>query len=401
MKKQSRRKFISNSLLASGSLMIPKFLKAFEMPLGFSLSQNKSLVVVQLSGGNDGLNTIIPYRNDEYYKLRPYLGIKKEDALVITDEIAFNPALSGLRRLYDDGMLCVINGVGYPNPDHSHFRSMDIWQSASGSENLYGTGWIGRYLDANCSGTCKAHYAVELDDQLSLALKGENINGFAMKNPERLLRTVRDSYLAEVNKAHAQHDDDSNVEYLYKTMRETFSSAEYLVGKTQTSNSTAAYADNEFAKNLKTLASLIKAESETKVYYVSLPGFDTHANQLTLHKKFLEIAGDGLYTFVSDLKQNNKMDDVCIMVFSEFGRRVAQNASAGTDHGTANNVWIISSDLKKKGFYNPVPSLTDLTDGDLKYTVDFRSIYATLLKKHLGADDKLILKSSFEGMSFI
>jgi uncharacterized protein (DUF1501 family) len=382
--------------------MVPKFLKAFESPFNFSLSQqNKSLVVVQLSGGNDGLNTIIPYRNDEYYKLRPHLGIKKQDALILNDDFALNPSLTGLRKLYDEGLLCVINGVGYPNPDHSHFRAMDIWHSASGSENLYNTGWIGRYLDANCSGICKAHYAVELDEQLSLALRGEKVNGFAVKNPDRLLRSVRDPYLNDVLKSHQHKDDDSNVEYLYKTMRETFSSAEYLQNKMQSKNNSIEYQDNEFAKNLKTLARLINSEAETKVYYISLSGFDTHVNQFNQQKKYLEIAGEGLYTFVSDLKQNSKLNDVCILVFSEFGRRVAQNASFGTDHGTANNVCIISNNLKIKGFYNPLPSLTDLNDGDLKYTIDFRNIYATLLKKQLGADDKLILKNTFEMMGFI
>ncbi len=400
MKRLTRRKFISNSLLASGSLMVPKFLKAFENSSAILPSGEKSLVIVQLSGGNDGLNTFIPYRNDAYYQARPHLGIKKENLLAVTDEIGFNSSLSGLQKLYDDGLLCIINGVGYPNPDHSHFRAMDIWQTASGSDKYLDTGWIGRYLDSTCNGNCKSHNAVEIDDSLSLSLKGEKINGFAMKNPDRLLRSIRDPFLTEVSRQHVAVNDHSNVEYLYKTMRQTFSSGEYLAEKARVVN-TASYADNEFAKNLKTLASLIKSGAETKVYYVSLTGFDTHANQGNIQGKFLQIADNGITTFVNDLKQSNKLDDLCIMVFSEFGRRVAQNASAGTDHGTANNVWIISSELKKKGFYNAMPSLTNLHDGDLIYTVDFRNIYATLLKKQLGADDKLILNGSFQAMDFI
>lgn len=398
----TRRNFLGHSLLASGSLLIPKFLKGFENPMAMSLGLNeKALVVIQLSGGNDGLNTIVPYGNDIYYQLRPGIGLKKEKLVQINDDFAFNKGLAPLQSLYDDGLFTIINGVGYPNPDLSHFRSMDIWQTGSGSESFYDTGWLGRYLDAQCSATCPAHLGVEADGYLSLAMKGEKVNGIATPNPERLLHSLRDPYLADVVNAHSSGDDETNVEYLYKVMRDTYSSAEYLADKTKLYNSKQVYPDTSFASKLKTVASLITAHADSKVYYVSTSGFDTHVNQvLTQEKALINVAG-GLRAFTDDIKEAGRLKDVVVMVFSEFGRRVSQNASGGTDHGTANNVWIISGSLKKKGFYNPLPELNALHEGNFKYSIDFRSVYATLLKNWLTADDKMILQNKFKHLDFI
>ncbi len=398
----TRRNFLEHSLLASGSLLVPKFLKAFENPLSLPLNLNeKVLVVVQLSGGNDGLNTVVPYRNDTYYKLRPGIGLKAGKLITITDDLAFNSALTPLQKLYDDGLLAIINGVGYPNPDHSHFRSMDIWQSGSGSENMYNTGWLGRYLDANCDGGCASHMGVEADGYLSLAMKGEKVNGIATPDPEKLLKSLQDPYLADVVKAHATGDPENNVEYLYKVMRDTYSSAEYLADKTKTYTSKQEYPNTTFSKKLKTVADLINAHADTKIYYVSTAGFDTHVNQVLAQERSLTIVANGLEAFTNDIKAGGRLKDVVVMVFSEFGRRVSQNASGGTDHGTANNMWIISGSLKKKGFYNTLPGLNALNEGDFKYTIDFRSVYATLLNNWLGADDKLILKNKFRYLDFV
>jgi len=179
-----RREFLQVGSLATASLMVPKFLKAFEagnmVPAG-----NKVLVILQLSGGNDGLNTVIPYRNDIYYKSRPRLGIEKSKILSLTDEAGLHPALTGFKEMYEDGSLGIMNGVGYPNPDRSHFRSMDIWHTGSESKEYWTTGWLGRYLDAQCKGCDKPTYALELDDTLSLALKGEEAKAIAMKDPKR------------------------------------------------------------------------------------------------------------------------------------------------------------------------------------------------------------------------
>ena len=188
-----RKEFLQIGSLATASLMLPRFLKAFEGP-SMVPPGNKVLVVLQLSGGNDGLNTGIPVRNDIYYKTRPHLGIGKDQALLLTDEVGLHPALTGLRDLYNDGSLGILNSVGYPNPDRSHFRSMDIWHSASNSSDYVYTGWIGRYLDAQCAGCDKPTQALEMDDVLSLAMKGEHIKGLAMKDPRRLYNSSNEKY---------------------------------------------------------------------------------------------------------------------------------------------------------------------------------------------------------------
>src|SRR6187397_464119 len=193
-----RREFLQVGSLATASLMVPKFLKAFEarnmVPAG-----NKVLVILQLSGGNDGLNTVIPYRNDIYYKSRPKLGIEKSKILSLNDEAGLHPALTGSKELFDDGSLGILNSVGYPNPDRSHFRSMDIWHSASNSNEYVNTGWVGRYLDAQCKGCDKPTQALELDDLLSLALKGGNNNGLAFKDPRKLYSTSNEKFFREIN----------------------------------------------------------------------------------------------------------------------------------------------------------------------------------------------------------
>ena len=393
-----RKEFLQIGSLATASMMLPKFLKAFDgktiVPPG-----NKVLVVLQFSGGNDGLNTVIPIRNDIYYSSRPKLGIEKEKALQLTDEAGINPALSVFKELYDDGSLAIINSVGYPNPDRSHFRSMDIWQSASESDKYIYTGWLGRYLDAQCNGCGKPTQALEVDDVLSLALKGENNKGIAVKDPGRLYNTSHEKYFKEINAAHVNGEE--TVDYLYKTLSETLSSADYIFQQSRLHPSSQIYPLTETGKNLKTISSLILSDINTKVYYLSLGSFDTHVNQENQQKRLFIELNDAIGAFVKDLKDNNRFRDVMIMTFSEFGRRVAQNASGGTDHGTANNMFFIGGGLKQKGLINAMPDLSDLNDGDLKHEVDFKDVYATVLRKWLDADDKEVLGKQYKYMNFI
>ncbi len=393
-----RRDFLQIGSLATASLMLPKFLKAFDgkaiVPPG-----NKVLVVLQFSGGNDGLNTVIPIRNDIYYKSRPRLGIEKDKALLLTDDAGINPALPAFKELFDDGSLGIMNSVGYPNPDRSHFRSMDIWQSASDSDKYIYTGWLGRYLDAQCNGCSKPTQALEVDDILSLALKGENNKGLAVKDPKRLYNTSHENYFKEINAAHVNGEE--TVDYLYKTLSETLSSADYIFQQSRLHPSSLIYPPTETAKNLKTIASLIMSDINTKVYYLSLGSFDTHVNQENQQKRLFTELNDAIAAFVKDLKDNNRFQDVMIMTFSEFGRRVAQNASGGTDHGTANNMFFIGGGLKQKGLINAMPDLTNLNEGDLIHTVDFKNVYATVLRKWLDADDTAIFGKSYDYMNFI
>ena len=394
-----RRDFLKVGSLATASFMVPKFLKAFEgnnlVPPG-----NKVMVILQLSGGNDGLNTVIPIRNDIYYRERPRLGVAKERALQLTDEVGLHPALVSLKELFDDGSLGILNNVGYPNPDRSHFRSMDIWQTGSASDQYITTGWLGRYLDAQCNGCDKPTYALEIDDVLSLALKGENSKAIAMKDPRRLFGTSNEKFFKDVLKDHHSGTGEETVDYLYKTMSETLSSANYIFQQSKLHPTTSTYPNTELGNGLKTIASLIFSDINTKVYYISLGSFDTHVNQEGQQARLFTELSDAVKAFTKDLKGNNRFDDVMLFTFSEFGRRVAQNASGGTDHGTANNMFLISGGLKQKGIINEMPNLSDLQEGDLKYKIDFKNVYATVLKNWLDADDSIILGKKYERLSF-
>ncbi len=393
-----RKEFLQVGSLATASLMLPKFLKAFEKPNTVP-SGNKVVVVIQFSGGNDGLNTVIPITNDIYYKERQTIGIAKKDALGLTTDVGLHPSLTAFKGLYDDGNLSILNNVGYPNPDRSHFRSMDIWQSASGSSEYLSTGWIGRYLDAQCKGCDKPTQALELDDMLSLALKGTENKGLAFKDPRRLYSSSKEKFYKDINASHTNTEE--TVDYLYKTMSETLSSADYIFQQSKLHPTSQTYPTTELGRNLKTISSLILSDINTKVYYVSLGSFDTHAGQADRQKRLFDELNEAVKAFTTDLKLNNRFDDVLMMTFSEFGRRVSQNASNGTDHGTANNMFFIGGGLKQKGIINEMPNLADLNEGDLKHKVDFRNVYATVLNKWLAVDDKTILGSSFEKMNFL
>ena len=401
--KHSRRSFIKSSALASASFLIPEFLKASALKFLPNEQRQRVLVIIQLSGGNDGLNCVVPLRNDIYHKSRPAIGLTEEELIRISDDAGLNSGLEGFAQLYDSGNAAIISSVGYPNPNRSHFRSMDIWQSASDENKYVTSGWIGRMLDATCSDQCTMPYqAIEIDDTLSLALKGEKMKGLAFHEPGALLLSSKNSVLKNVSSAYTvSPDDDHNVEFLHKTFIETAQSAEYIYQHSKIYSSRSVYPNHEFGKQMKIIAELIISGSATSVYYVSLPGFDTHVFQKGQHRNLLKVYGDALKAFCDDLKQNNYFNETMIMTFSEFGRRVAQNASKGTDHGTANNVFIAGGKLNKAGLINGMPDLADLDNGDLKYKTDFRSVYATLLNKWLGVNDAEILGGNFEKLSFV
>ncbi|WP_299550750.1 DUF1501 domain-containing protein [Seonamhaeicola sp.] len=394
-----RRKFLKQSSLASSLFFVPSFVKAFENVASSSLGY-KRLVIIQLSGGNDGLNTVVPFENDLYYKERPSLSIAKGDVLKLTDEIGLHPSLAPLNRLYDKGLLTIINNVGYPNPNRSHFRSMDIWQTAVDSDEYSQSGWIGRYIDNYGDAP---YTAIEINESLSLAMKGETKNAIATQDAKSLFNLSRDPYFKNLQgHKNDTHLSEHNLGYLYKSMIEAHSSAKYIYETSKTVSAKKEYPKNKFGKQLKTTAQFINSHLETKVYYASLNGFDTHVNQLPTQKRLLSQYAEGIETFVQDLKAGGTFDDTLILTFSEFGRRVKQNASVGTDHGTANNLFIIGNQLRKPGLYNKMANLSDLDgNGDLKFEIDFRTIYATVLNKWLEVNDKKILNKSFKQLNFI
>ncbi|NEU10379.1 DUF1501 domain-containing protein [Flavihumibacter sp. R14] len=397
-----RRDFIKSSTLASaGAVLIPSFLKPFEAMALDQLSGYKSLVVIQLSGGNDGLNTIVPYGMDAYYENRKTIAIPREQIIRLNDIQGLNPAMSALKDIYDQGWMSIINSVGYPNPDRSHFRSMDIWQTASDADQFLSTGWIGRYLDSSCS-TCQQSYtALEVDDSLSLAMKGINRKGIALKDPGQLYRNTREPFFRDVLDHHDQNLTEDNLGYLYKTMIETASSAAHIEKTSRTYKSTAIYPQTAFASQLRTVAKFINSGLNTRVYYVSLSGFDTHVGQKVQQGRLLKQYAEGVAAFIGDLKKSGRLDDTLVMTFSEFGRRVEQNASNGTDHGTANNLFVFGGKLKKAGIYNEAPDLANLSDGDLKHSIDFREVYASILDKWLDVNNSEILNRKFSRLDFI
>jgi len=397
-----RRHFLKNTALASGALMVPAFLKPFEALGKSELRGHKNLVIIQLSGGNDGLNTIVPHGNDIYYQKRSTIAINKNDIVKLNDMQGFNPSLSALKEIYDQGWMSIINSVGYPNPDRSHFRSMDIWQTGSESNQFLTTGWIGRYLDSNCQTCSKPYTAIEVDDTLSLAMKGAKMKGIAVQDPGKLYQTTREPFFKDLVHEHsADNLSEDNLGYLYKTMIETYSSAEYIQNTSKTYTVNSEYPATQLGNQLKTVSKFINSGLQTRIYYVSLSGFDTHVRQQDQQARQLKIYGDAVAAFIKDLKQSGKLDDTLVMTFSEFGRRVEQNASNGTDHGTANNILIYGGKLKKAGFYNEAPDLSQLDNGDLKYQVDFRDVYATLLDKWLDVNNGQILTKRFAGLNFV
>lgn len=382
-----RRTFIKTSSLASGYFLIPGFLKPLENH-GLSPLQ-KNLIVIQLSGGNDWLNTIVPYKNDLYYQKRNKISLKEDQLILLEKDQAFNSSLSLLKEFYDSGEMAIVNNVGYPNPDRSHFRSMDIWQTASSSKEILHTGWLGRFLDNECK---NAFEGIEVDSYLSLALKGKKLNGLAVKDIKQLHKEIQTPYfndLAEAKKSDLLTEDNQG--YLYKTLLETQSSVDYIYEKNKIFSNPYSYPDSALGKQLRDIAGFIESGLSTKVYYVSMGGFDTHASQVDRQNKLLDQYSEAVAAFIKNLKDLGKWDDSLIFTFSEFGRRVEENASGGTDHGTAGNVFLFGKNLKKKGIVNEAPDLSSLDTGDLKYTVDFRSIYKNILQDWLNADaDKII-----------
>ncbi len=398
MKTYGRRIFLKNAAVISASLLTPGFLKSlpekYRSKTGSEISYNgKKLVMIQLSGGNDGMNTLIPTRNDSYYRLRPGISIS-------SDKAGLNPVMTGVRSLYDNGQLSIINSVGYPNPDRSHFRSMDIWQSASSSDEYLDTGWIGRYLDSDCSSCVHPYSAIEVDSALSMALKGRERSGIAIKDPSQLYSGSKRDFFSELARSGGTGYDNDELAYLYKTLSDITLSSDYIYENSSIYKSAFEYPSGEFCRNLKTIAGMINSGFETSVYYVSLSGFDTHVGQTGRHERLLKELSDGIKVFSDDLAHGGTFGDTLIVCFSEFGRRVKENGSKGTDHGSANNLFIIGGNLKSAGLYNKMPDLEKLVDGDIIHEIDFRSVYSTILRKWLGADDVKILGKDFGDMKF-
>jgi uncharacterized protein (DUF1501 family) len=427
----TRREFVGRSLaLLSVAPTIPSFIDqtiwAMANPLDMPRTQQPSgkdgkiFVVVQLSGGNDGLNTVVPYGDDAYFKARGALAHDKNAVLKLDNYVGLAPNLKAFKSLYDDGRLSVIQGVGYPNPNRSHFRSMDIWHSAMPEKEVFTSGWLGRYFDNTCAG-CDPHVGVAMGDTLPAAMRGDRVLPLSFERPEsyRFQGKDKKNYLklnvredaalppppstrpaiAAGKKAVSPVTPGSQLDFLHRTAMDAQVSSDDILRMTGR-NPSVSYPANEFGNSLKTVASMIAGGLPTRVYYVSLGGFDTHAGQKGRHDNLMQTLSAGLEAFWADLKDQRNDDRVMLMTFSEFGRRVETNASGGTDHGAASSMFLMGPKLKT-GLAGKYPSLTQLDQGDLKWNTDFRSVYATILEKWLDTPSKPILGNQFPTMPLL
>jgi uncharacterized protein (DUF1501 family) len=427
----TRRVFLAKGLtmLAAGAT-VPTFLNRTAFAVGRPFDQlltgqdsgvdGKILVVVQLSGGNDGLNTVVPFADDTYYRVRPNVGVRSDQVLRLNDHIGLNPQLAPLKELYDDGRMTLVQGVGYPNPDRSHFRSMDIWHTANPEEEAITSGWLGRYFDAQCCGedpgdpsddtTPDPHVGIALGDSNFLAMQGEKVMPLSFERPQdyRYQGPARDAFM-KLNTPDGATDPAETaageLDFLTRTSMDAQVSSDRIMKVTTAHKPGVQYPGGGFAEQLRTVAAMIKGGLPTRVYYVSLGGFDTHANQPGRHDQLMRNLATGVAAFLGDLKEQGNDERVLVMTFSEFGRRVAQNASQGTDHGTAAPMFFFGHHKHvSAGILGNHPSLTDLDRGDLKYNVDFRSCYAGVLQQWLDTDAQTcarILGAKFEAAPLI
>lgn len=371
----NRRTFLTlTGTFTGGMLVLPDFLHAFGTQQNLIVGE-QCIVFVQLNGGNDGLNTFIPYDDPLYYDLRTKIALNKDAVVGKNKGMAFHPSLKDFAQMQQNGDLTVIQNVGYPEPVRSHFRSQEIWQTAVDSNKYVNEGWLGRYLDLQCNGH-QPTAGVNLDSIDNLALRGIEPNSITVKDPNRfkVKGGMEDSKLS----------DNPQLDFVRKIANSVTEGSDEIQKALLKSKSETSYPKTELSKNLEWIARLIKGNLNSKVYYTSLNGFDTHDNQLAIHERKLTDLNDSLFSFYKDLKQANLLQNVTIVVFSEFGRRVKDNGN-GTDHGTAAPMFIIGGN-NKGTILGRNPNLADLDNGDLKYETDFRSVYASLLKEKLDFD---------------
>lgn len=361
------------------------------------------LVIIQLAGGNDGLNTVIPFEDSHYYNLRPTLALKKKDILPLADELGLHPSLKGLADLYNSGKLSILQNVGYPNPNRSHFRSTEIWETASDSDQFEHYGWMGKFFDHSCCGldpdTPRAVYVGNETPQSFLSNELHAIQGIQARGG--LYRNVNEEVNELLNHALQQPaGDDPNFNFLEHTYFNALATEERVLNILRSSRDNQKYPGNNFAQSLKNIADLIAGGLETRVYFANLPGFDTHANQANNHSNLLATLSDGLAAFQEDLMRRGLEDQVLTMTFSEFGRRPDENGNRGTDHGTSAPLFIVGKPTSA-GLFGNLPDLSGDPRAPTPFDFDFRQVYATLLEGWLGADSKAILGQNFKPISFL
>ncbi len=436
----TRRQFLRTSVLGGAlASTVPLFLEKTFLTLDSMAAATTGqyqtgkdgtiLVVLQLAGGNDGMNTLVPFADDSYYKARPKIALPAGQILKINDYAGLHPRLTGIHDLYGAGNLALIQGVGYPNPNRSHFRSTEIWQTASDENKIESAGWLGRYFDSCCQGADPSSVGVAIGNQTPQAFFSPHLKGVAFSDPEQFRYMseaasdpksaelfMREMNAPDAGTGHSSLSENSGasigmidgapggggdtVEFLQRTALGAQMSSDKILAITRKTKSSVDYPRSQLGNSLNLVGRLIAGGLPTRVYYVSQGGFDTHANQIPSHDRLMTDLNAALASFVADLKAQGNFNRVLMISFSEFGRRVAENASGGTDHGAAAPLFILGGGVKP-GLYGKYPSLTDLHDGDLKFSTDFRSVYATALEKWLGAPSEQVLGKKYPLLPFI
>lgn len=388
------------------------------------------LVVLQMAGGNDGLNMVVPYSDDAYHAARPRLRLTPEQVLKIDHHVALNPKLTGVKSLYDEGNVAIVQGVGYPNPNRSHFRSTEIWQTASDADRTLGEGWLGRYFDNCCSGADPT-VGVAIGEETPQAFAAKNPTGVTFSRPEQFRfqpselntgqMTAEEVLFRQLNESGGGDDSGtaasnaggsigsipgktksnlSTLDFLQRTALDAQLSSDKILAIARKYKSTVPYPPGQLAANLNIIARMIAGGLPTRVYYASQGGFDTHAGQINTHDRLMSELNDAVSAFVADLKQQGNFERVLLMTFSEFGRRVQENANGGTDHGAAAPMLVLGGAVKP-GLFGKYPSLTDLDHGDLKFNTDFRCVYGTVLDKWLKAPSEAVLGRKFPALGIL
>ncbi|MCC7372305.1 MAG: DUF1501 domain-containing protein [Chloroflexi bacterium] len=411
----SRRSLLAKgATLVAAGMAVPSFIaetaRIFESGIQLTptvhAAGRRILVIIQLAGGNDGLNTVIPINNAAYTAARPGIAIPNAQILSLNGSVGLHPSLTRLKSRYDLGQVGVVQGVSYPNPNRSHFRGTDIWESAVPTR-LEAKGWVGRYLE-----TCGCQRADHLEamtvgssqtagafwTEMALVPAVASISNFRYTSVNNGNTTQRSSEIATLRTALAQSEGTQQGELLRQSILTALTDADILAAAAASYTPRGTYPANGFGNSMKLISQLVAADVGTSIFYVSLGGFDTHSGQLAAHASLMATLDQAVDGFLYDMEQIGKLDDVTLMTFSEFGRRVAQNGSSGTDHGVAAPMFVIGGGVQG-GLHGTYPSLTDLTSGDLKMSVDFRSVYAAVLEKWLNVPSATLLEGTFPTLS--
>jgi uncharacterized protein (DUF1501 family) len=397
----TRRQFLTDTLRASSLVALSSAVPQFVVRTAQAAAPGKDniLVVLEMSGGNDGINTVIPYADDIYHKARPTLRQTRDVVVRLDDHVGLHSGMRGLRPMWEEGRLAVVQGVGYPNPNRSHFEAMDIWQSAD-LKGLTKTGWLGRAA-VEFKGSVGVPLLDVGNNRLPLALAGAAGGGavsISNKNSFRLeisggaapQKNARRRLLNDLSAPAGKETQDDLASFVRRRQVQTLTAVETLRELLEGPNAVPRFGGGSLYGKLQLIAGLIARGFGTRVFYVNLDGFDTHADQGPAHNKLLGDLADSVAGFFRTLKESKHDGRVRLMTFSEFGRRVYENGSRGTDHGAASCLFVAGPSVKG-GVVGKHPSLKDLDVGDLKFHTDFRRVYATLLDGWLGCDSKAVL----------